>query len=831
MAFGDGLRGGAGGEAGAVVKLVADTGEFNAKVEQAEREWRESVGQMSREALKLDLAQDRLKKSLAAYGAESQQAKRATIQLREAEEGAARAADRQARETRELDAAQDQAAASATRLGRSTRGIDDGYARARRSVIGYAGAYVGIHGLVGVIGSAIAAAKEEQNVLGQTRVALEAIGLSYDDHIATIERVIRAQSNLGFDDEALMGTFQLFVRSTKDVNAALELNALAVDVARGRYIDLEAAAQIVNKANLGMSGALRRIGLDVEKTATRTELLSTLTRNYGTAAEAASDDAVAAGDRLLVQWENMKELLASGLLPGITNYSDRLADWLGDAENQAEVQARVNEAMETGESVVRGLAGGFRFAKDALAPLVELVGGLENAIQIALVVGLVAKMRKAAASFGLIAAASQATTAKVVRDAAIAGRALDVAYRHRTFTVTGGGIGGVGGAAGKGGALGRIGSLVGLGPGGVIVAGGLAAGYFGLRSSQKDAVSGEEFGRIKKAAANGQITLAQLDALPDLVLTDSQERELRQIIANRLARRSAKGLEPGSGGADRAAGRKARAEREAREEADAAKPPAGKKPPTVLELELDVDRARDRGDEAAEVRALGRLRDRYDRQIRNLERRKTLTVKQQEELRRLYGAIAGVESQIDAIAEDNARERTEAAEASAAKREAAAKAAADKRKAAAAAEEKRVDELVESAMRQAERQRKKFAGLGELDTRAKLRAAALRGVDETIAGLKKKQAAGDDEKPMTAAEQRRGQFEFLTGLHGIGNQWGNNFQDSAGDFGLMATQAVAQTELLRVNAEQLGKLSGQVAHPEAKYAGNELFTAFGGVGF
>src|SRR5262245_38123472 len=95
MAFGDSLR-----ADGATVRLTADTGQFNADVERAERQWSESMATMSRDALKLELAQSQLRTSLAKYGAESDAAKRATINLKNAEEQAARAADRA---TRELD--------------------------------------------------------------------------------------------------------------------------------------------------------------------------------------------------------------------------------------------------------------------------------------------------------------------------------------------------------------------------------------------------------------------------------------------------------------------------------------------------------------------------------------------------------------------------------------------------------------------------------------------------------------------------------------------------------------------------------------------------------
>src|SRR6187551_3545522 len=90
----------------------------------------------------------------------------------------------------------------------------------------------------GFIGGAIAAtgitalkrlvdvSAESQQVLGQTRVAVDATGKSWDQYGRIIEKTVDRQSRLGFDDEALLQTFSLFQRTTNDVGKALELNNL-----------------------------------------------------------------------------------------------------------------------------------------------------------------------------------------------------------------------------------------------------------------------------------------------------------------------------------------------------------------------------------------------------------------------------------------------------------------------------------------------------------------------------------------------------------------------------------------------------------------------------
>src|SRR5207249_1754447 len=67
------------------------------------------------------------------------------------------------------------------------------------------------------------------------------------------------------DDEQLQASFTALVRTTGNVNAALKDTALVADVARGAHIGLEAATKLVQKADLGAVGALKKFGIEVPK--------------------------------------------------------------------------------------------------------------------------------------------------------------------------------------------------------------------------------------------------------------------------------------------------------------------------------------------------------------------------------------------------------------------------------------------------------------------------------------------------------------------------------------------------------------------------------------
>ena len=173
--------------------------------------------------------------------------------------------------------------------------------------------------------SIIGASSDAERILGQTKVALEATGQSWAVYGKQIENAVQSQSKLGFDDEELLKTFSLFVRQTNNVGEALKENNLAMDVARGRFIDLASAAAIVNKAALGQAGSLRRIGIDAKNGATGVELLRLLTEKYGGAAKAASKDSATSFDRFRVATENAQEALGSLVQGPVGDLADAVA--------------------------------------------------------------------------------------------------------------------------------------------------------------------------------------------------------------------------------------------------------------------------------------------------------------------------------------------------------------------------------------------------------------------------------------------------------------------------------------------------------------------------
>jgi hypothetical protein len=258
---------------------------------------------------------------------------------------------------------------------------------------------------VGLKSSADKAMEAQTSQVGM-ETALGNAGIAYDKHAKQIEAVIQKTSKLAaLDDEDLQGAFTNLVRTTGNVNKALKDTALAADISRGKHISLEAATNLVTKAELGKGGALTKAGIAVEKGATSVELLDTLHRKFAGSAEAYGKTSQGALERSQVATENLQEAIGSGLLP---------------------IQERLATVLAT-------VAGWLSEHTTVAKILIGVVGGLALgvlAVSAATSVWAAATSVAAAAQFVLDAALAANPIGLVIIGLVALGAALVVAYRH-----------------------------------------------------------------------------------------------------------------------------------------------------------------------------------------------------------------------------------------------------------------------------------------------------------------------------------------------------------------------------------------------------------------
>lgn len=222
------------------------------------------------------------------------------------------------------------------------------------SPIGLVTAGAGI--LVGGLIAATKAAMDEEVGIARMNQALQNNIPAWNGNTAAVEKQIEVNQKLAFSDDQLRDSLSILVTRTHDVGKAFEMQAIAMDLARGKNIDLATASNIVGKVMDGNVGILARYGVAVEKGASATEALGAIQKTFGGQAEAYANSAAGGVDKLKNAFDNVMETIGSALLPII-----------------ADLATKFSEMLPKIMDVVGGVM-------DFLKPAFELIGGLLNAI-------------------------------------------------------------------------------------------------------------------------------------------------------------------------------------------------------------------------------------------------------------------------------------------------------------------------------------------------------------------------------------------------------------------------------------------------------------------
>lgn len=155
-----------------------------------------------------------------------------------------------------------------------------------------------------------------QNVTGAT-----------DQQISAIEAQILQTSLLtGLTDDELRPSLDRLIRATKDSDAALKLQSVAIDVAAGSGKSLEAVTNAMAKAAEGNTAALGKLGVGLSsaelKTMSMDEITKSLANTFGGQAANQADTFAGKMARLQVAFNEGKETIGSFVLDAITPMID-----------------------------------------------------------------------------------------------------------------------------------------------------------------------------------------------------------------------------------------------------------------------------------------------------------------------------------------------------------------------------------------------------------------------------------------------------------------------------------------------------------------------------
>jgi len=224
--------------------------------------------------------------------------------------------------------------------------------------------------------------KDAEVAQGRAEAMLDKNNAGWRRHKDQVDKTIESHVRLGaFDDEELYGSFANLARVTGDLDKATRAQAVAMDLARGRGISLEQATTIVNKAYLGSTTALQKMGVQVDKGAKGMEALDAIQRQFGGQAEKFANSEAGKAERMSVAWGNFQETIGQALVPAMGALFDVAQKVLPYVQAAGvAVAAKIQQAWPFIVSAMRGV---WEYAQKfwvALQPLLSQVGALWQSV-------------------------------------------------------------------------------------------------------------------------------------------------------------------------------------------------------------------------------------------------------------------------------------------------------------------------------------------------------------------------------------------------------------------------------------------------------------------
>jgi len=218
---------------------------------------------------------------------------------------------------------------------------------------------------------------------------------------ATEDMILKTSLATGVADDQLRPAMQRLAVSTKDTGEAQRLLSLALDISKGKGIELETVANALGRAQDGNTTALGRLGLGLSKaelsTLSFTQVQQKLSDLYGGAAAANAETFQGKIDRLKVGFDEAKESLGVALLPqverfisflndtGIPTLNAFIAGLTGDKGLKASLDENQKGAYSFGNAIawVSDKIGSFiTFLREAIGLVVSLANELIRVVNI-----------------------------------------------------------------------------------------------------------------------------------------------------------------------------------------------------------------------------------------------------------------------------------------------------------------------------------------------------------------------------------------------------------------------------------------------------------------
>ena len=231
--------------------------------------------------------------------------------------------------------------------------------RLTKNVKGLAKGLLAVYSAQKILSYAKASVKafaEDDKAAKALGTTLKNLGLAYGSNAATVNGFIsRLEMQTGVLDDELRPAMDRLLRATGDVTKSQELLGLALDIAAGTGKSLTQVSQSLQKAYLGQTQALGRLGVGLSKaeltSSSFEEIQARLATLFAGQATAAADTYAGSLAKLTVAGNNAKETIGKGLVDALVTASNSTStdDLIKKIDRVA--QSIANFTREAGEFI------------------------------------------------------------------------------------------------------------------------------------------------------------------------------------------------------------------------------------------------------------------------------------------------------------------------------------------------------------------------------------------------------------------------------------------------------------------------------------------------
>jgi hypothetical protein len=260
-------------------------------------------------------------------------------------------------------------------LGKGLKDADKSMKGFEKSVkrVGYlfGGGYLGAK-VLGFSKVAVKAFAADDNAARSLGLTIKNLGLGYEGASKSVNDYIsNLEKQTGVLDDELRPAMDRMLRATGSITKAQDLLGLSLDIAAGTGKSLTQVSQSLQKAYLGQTQALGRLGVGLSKaeltSSSFEEIQNRLTVLFQGQAVSAANSYQGSIDKLTVAMNNAKEVIGQGMVDALTGYGGE--GGLNGALNIVARSAQVVSDLFVGIGRTRGYLSELFTTKSGVSPL------------------------------------------------------------------------------------------------------------------------------------------------------------------------------------------------------------------------------------------------------------------------------------------------------------------------------------------------------------------------------------------------------------------------------------------------------------------------------